>query len=309
MNLDKSSIESIVREVVERRLGADAGSQPGNGEPVCDLPNAGAFKDKLSRDEPAFGVWLTLEAPSITEMACRMGFDWIVIDAEHGYLDMKNVMEHIRVANLSNTTILVRIAEIQEGLIKRIMDIGADGIVVPQVRTAEQVATAVRYAKYPPEGLRGIGAERATRWGQGIEQCVPRANQNSLVVPMMETVDAGESIDQILDVPGVDAMFFSGVKTREQLEFLSARLRIPIFLGNTPEELADFDFLSTNKVRIALQGHLPFMAGVKSVYDTLKLLKDGTTPAELSDAYSPDLVKMFTRTEDYQHWMDKYLSK
>ena len=210
MNLDKSSIESIVREVVERRLGADAGSQPRNGEPVCDLPNAGAFKDKLNRDEPAFGVWLTLEAPSITEMACRMGFDWIVIDAEHGYLDMKNVMEHIRVANLSNTTILVRIAEIQEGLIKRIMDIGADGIVVPQVRTAEQVATAVRYAKYPPEGLRGIGAERATRWGQGIEQCVPRANKNSLVVPMMETVDAGESIDQILDVPGVDAMFFGG---------------------------------------------------------------------------------------------------
>jgi 2-keto-3-deoxy-L-rhamnonate aldolase RhmA len=210
MNIDKSSIESIVREVVERRLGTGTGSQPQNGTPACDLPNAGAFKDKLDRDEPAFGVWLTLEAPSITEMACRMGFDWIVIDAEHGYLDMKNVMEHIRVANLSNTTILVRIAEIQEGLIKRIMDIGADGIVVPQVRTAEQVATAVRYAKYPPDGLRGIGAERATRWGQGIEQCVPRANKNSLVVPMMETVDAGESIDAILDVPGVDAMFFGG---------------------------------------------------------------------------------------------------
>ena len=210
MNLDKSSIESIVREVVERRLGTDAGSQPRNGEPVCDLPNAGAFKDKLNRDEPAFGVWLTLEAPSITEMACRMGFDWIVIDAEHGYLDMKNVMEHIRVANLSNTTILVRIAEIQEGLIKRIMDIGADGIVVPQVRTAEDVATAVRYTKYPPEGKRGIGAERSTRWGQGILQCVPRANQNSLVVPMMETVQAGDAIEEILDVPGVDAMLFGG---------------------------------------------------------------------------------------------------
>ncbi len=208
MDIDKSAIENIVREVVERRLGSEP--QPQNGTPSCDLPNAGVFKEKLSRDEPAFGVWLTLEAPSITEMAARMGFDWIVIDAEHGYLDMKNVMEHIRVANLSNTTILVRIAEIQEGLIKRIMDIGADGIVVPQVRTVEEVATAVRFAKYPPEGLRGIGAERATRWGQGIEQCVPRANKNSLVVPMMETVEAGESIDEILDVPGVDAMFFGG---------------------------------------------------------------------------------------------------
>ena len=119
-------------------------------------------------------------------------------------------MEHIRVANLSNTPILVRIEDIQEGLIKRIMDIGADGIVVPQVKTVEEVEMAVRCAKYPPEGKRGIGAERATRWGQGIEQCVPRANQNSIVVPMMETVEAGQAIDRILDVPGVDAMFFGG---------------------------------------------------------------------------------------------------
>ena len=206
MNVDRSSIENIVRQVVDRQLG----TAPQGDTPACDLPNAGTFKEKLSRDEPAYGIWVTLESPSITEMAARMGFDWIVIDAEHGYLDMKNGMEHIRVANLMNTTCLVRIAEIQEGLIKRIMDIGADGIVVPQVRSAEEVATAVRYAKYPPEGKRGIGAERSTRWGQGILQCVPRANQNSLVVPMMETVQAGEAIEEILDVPGVDAMFFGG---------------------------------------------------------------------------------------------------
>ena len=210
MNIDRSSIENIVRQVVTRQLGttSPAAPRPQSGTPVCDLPNAGTFKAKLSGTEPAFGIWITLESPSITEMAARMGFDWIVIDAEHGYLDLKNVMEHVRVANLSNTPILVRIAEIQEGLIKRIMDIGADGIVVPQVRTVEEVELAVRCAKYPPEGRRGIGAERSTRWGQGIEQCITRANQNSIVVPMMETVEAGESIDAILDVPGIDAMFF-----------------------------------------------------------------------------------------------------
>jgi 2-keto-3-deoxy-L-rhamnonate aldolase RhmA len=213
MDIDRSSIENIVRQVVTRQLGGQSQSaaQRSNGRtPVCDMPNAATFKAKLNGSEPAFGIWITLESPSITEMAARMGFDWIVIDAEHGYLDMKNVMEHVRVANLTNTPILVRIAEIQEGLIKRIMDIGADGIVVPQVRTVEEVELAVRYAKYPPEGLRGIGAERATRWGQGIEQCVPRANQNSIVVPMMETVEAGEAIEQIISVPGVDAMFFGG---------------------------------------------------------------------------------------------------
>ena len=221
MNIDKSSLESIVREVVEKSLssgggaggGSPASSVPPNGQaigPICDLPNAGALKEKLARDEPTYGIWGTIDAPVVTEMAARMGGDWVVIDAEHGYLDMRNVMEHIRVANLANVPILVRIAEIQEGLIKRIMDIGADGIVVPQVRTANELATAVRWTKYPPEGKRGIGAERATRWGMGIEQCVPRANKNSMVVSMMETVEAGEAIEELMNVPGVDAFFFGG---------------------------------------------------------------------------------------------------
>ncbi|MBQ35727.1 MAG: hypothetical protein CME04_05000 [Gemmatimonadaceae bacterium] len=207
VSIDNSAISNIVREVVERQLGTTGQPRP-SAPAECDLPNAGTLKEKFRRDEPTYGMWITLESPSITEIATRMGFDWIVIDAEHGYLDMKNVMEHIRVANLANTPILVRISEIQKGLIKRIMDVGADGIIVPHVRTAVELAEAVSYAKYPPEGSRGIGAERATRWGAGIEQCVPRANENSLVVAMMETVEAGEAIDEILDVPGVDAMFF-----------------------------------------------------------------------------------------------------
>ena len=218
MNIDKSSLENIVREVVEKSLGSSGGGVPAspvstNGQtpgPICDLPNAGALKEKLARDEPTFGIWVTMDAPVVTEMAARMGVDWVIIDAEHGYLNMNDVMEHIRVANLANVPILVRIEEIQEGLIKRIMDIGADGIVVPQVRTANELATAVRCTKYPPDGKRGIGAERATRWGMGIEQCVPRANKNSMVISMMETVEAGEAIEELMNVPGVDAFFFGG---------------------------------------------------------------------------------------------------
>ena len=141
-------------------------------------------------------------------MACRLGFDWVVVDAEHGYLDMKNVMEHIRVANLMNVPCLVRIAETQEGLVKRILDIGADGIIVPQVRSVEDVRRAVALSKYPPEGKRGIGAERSTRWGMAIDQCVPRANKNTLVISMMETVEAGDSVEQLMDVPGLDGFFF-----------------------------------------------------------------------------------------------------
>ena len=124
MAIDNAAISNIVREVVERQLGSSQQSPPAN----CDLPNAATLKEKFRQDQPTYGIWITLESPSITEIATRMGFDWIVIDAEHGYLDMKIVMEHIRVANLANTPILVRISEIQGGLIKRIMDVGAEAL-------------------------------------------------------------------------------------------------------------------------------------------------------------------------------------
>ena len=83
---------------------------------------------------------------------------------------------------------------------------------------------------------------------------------------------------------------------------------IPIILGNTPEKLADYDYLAANQVRIVLQGHIPFMAAVKSVHDTLKALKDGAHPADLSDTYSQNLMKQVTRDDDYKGWMDEYLS-
>src|SRR5688572_21868254 len=129
-----------------------------------------ALRRKLAADEPAFGLWVTLESPSITEMAVALGLDWVVIDAEHGHLDWKEIVEHIRATVRSDTVALVRIAELNGGLIKRVLDIGADGFIVPWVETAEQLAQAVAYARYPVEGVRGIGAERATAWGQALAE-------------------------------------------------------------------------------------------------------------------------------------------
>ncbi len=170
--------------------------------PALDL------KRKFSEGKVTYGVWVTLESPTITEIAARLGFDWIVIDSEHGHLDMKNLMEHVRVANLMGVVCLVGITETQIGLIKRVLDIGADGIIVPQINTAEEVAQAVSYAKYPPEGVRGIGGERATRWGKGFAERVTRANREVFVIPKIETVAAGKAIDSIMEVAGVDAFFF-----------------------------------------------------------------------------------------------------
>jgi 2-keto-3-deoxy-L-rhamnonate aldolase RhmA/quercetin dioxygenase-like cupin family protein len=166
------------------------------------------LREKLAADESVHGLWVTLESASISEMAVALGLDWIVVDAEHGHLDWKDILEHIRVTVRSETVVLVRVAELNAGLIKRVLDIGADGVVVPWVETADQLRQAVSFATYPPEGLRGIGAERATGWGQCFLQHTREANENVLVVPIIETVTAGRNIEGLAQVEGVDLFFF-----------------------------------------------------------------------------------------------------
>ena len=170
--------------------------------------NAGQkLKQKLKNGETALGLWVTLESPSITEMAVLLGLDWICIDTEHGHLDFKEVLEHIRAANRSGVALIVRVQEIEQGVIKRVLDLGADGIIVPQICTAEEVERAVYFAKYPPRGFRGVGGERATLWGKGLARA-RLANENTVVIPIIETVAAAKNIELIVQVPGVDAFFF-----------------------------------------------------------------------------------------------------
>lgn len=166
------------------------------------------LRQKLRRDEPVFGLWVTLESPSITEMAVALGLDWVVIDAEHGHLDWKEIVEHVRATVRSDTVALVRIAELNGGLIKRALDIGADGVVIPWIETADQLRQALAFGRYPLEGVRGIGAERATCWGQAFQEHTAEANDRVLIVPILETVRAADNIHEIVSVDGVDLFFF-----------------------------------------------------------------------------------------------------
>lgn len=166
------------------------------------------FRKKLHADEPVFGLWVTLESASICEMAVALGLDWVVIDAEHGHLDWKEILEHVRAAVRSDTVVLVRLAELNAGLVKRALDTGADGVVIPWIETPEQLQQAVAFAHYPPAGRRGIGAERATGWGQCFAEHVTESEANVLVVPIIESVTGGRNVGALLDVPGVDVFFF-----------------------------------------------------------------------------------------------------
>ena len=166
------------------------------------------LRRKLTADEPVFGLWVTLESPNITEMAVALGLDWVVIDAEHGHLDWKEIVEHLRATVRSDTVALVRIAELNSGLIKRALDIGADGVVIPWIESAEQLTQAVSFARYPPEGVRGIGAERATAWGQAFVEHTAEANDHVLVVPIIETVRTAAQVPAMCQIDGVNLFFF-----------------------------------------------------------------------------------------------------
>jgi 2-keto-3-deoxy-L-rhamnonate aldolase RhmA len=166
------------------------------------------LRRKIAADEPVYGLWVTLESASITEMAVALGLDWVVIDAEHGHLDWREILDHLRAAVRSDTVALVRITELNAGQIKRALDIGADGVVVPWIETAEQLRSAVAFARYPPEGLRGMGGERATGWGKCLAENAAQADQHVLVVPIIETVRAGKNIEDLCRVDGVELFQF-----------------------------------------------------------------------------------------------------
>ena len=166
------------------------------------------LRNKLKSNEPIYGLWVTLESPSITEMAVSLGMDWVLIDAEHGHLDWKDISTHISAAMRSDTVVIVRIAERSTALSKRALDIGADGIMIPWMESVEEVEKAVSDCNYPPEGRRGIGGERATAWGQCLKEHTAEANENVLVIPMIESIDAVPNVANMCKVDGVEIFFF-----------------------------------------------------------------------------------------------------
>ncbi|KUL97377.1 hypothetical protein DK26_01560 [Bosea sp. WAO] len=165
------------------------------------------LRQKLAQGKTAFGLWVTLATATMTELAIEAGLDWVCIDMEHGATDYRDIVEHARAARGSDLAVLVRVPSIAIDSIKRCLDLGADGIVVPLVRSARDVEAALDFARYPLAGKRGLGGERAQRWGLRVEEYIATANDEIMVIPMIETADAAAAIDEIFAVPGLDFAF------------------------------------------------------------------------------------------------------
>lgn len=163
------------------------------------------FRARLKRGDRLLGTMVTLPSAATAEILAGLGFDWLFVDGEHGPLEMAELAAILQVAG-DKTACIVRVPEAAEVPIKKALDLGAAGIIVPQVNTAEQAANVVRYARYAPEGARGVGLARAQGYGQRFREYLESANREIAVIVQAEHALAVDNIEAIVRVPGVDAV-------------------------------------------------------------------------------------------------------
>ncbi len=162
------------------------------------------LKRKLSRGEAVVGCFVGLGHPDVTEALSRLGFDWLLIDGEHSPIGLETMQGMLQAMNGTECTPIIRPAWNDPVIIKRVLDIGAHGVLVPWVNNAEEAEAAVRACKYPPVGLRGYGPRRAAL---GDPDYWATANEEVLVSVQIETREAVDHVEEILSVEGVDACF------------------------------------------------------------------------------------------------------
>ncbi len=172
---------------------------------VDDNSKAATLKRRLADNELTIGSWVTLGHPSIAEIMASAGFDWLVIDAEHSTIELSEIQSLIQAMDAHDCPAIVRLTSNDANQIKRVMDAGATGIMVPLINNAADAQAAVRHTYYPPKGTRGVGLARAQGYGAGFKSYMEWLENHAVVIVMIEHIDAVENINEILDVPGVDA--------------------------------------------------------------------------------------------------------
>jgi carboxyvinyl-carboxyphosphonate phosphorylmutase len=204
----------------------------------------------------------------------------LLVDADHGYgnaLSVKRTVEELETAGVAGMTI-------------------------------EDTALPTGYGASGPALIpiaEGVGKMKAALAGRQDKRLVIVGRTSAMAITGVEgTIARLKAYEEA----GVDMLFMAGVKTRAQLDAVASAVKLPLFLGSPGAELYDLDYLSARNVRVCLQGHLPFMAAVNAVYETMKALRAGTPPANIKTVASPDLMKQVTRQADYARWSKEFLN-
>jgi carboxyvinyl-carboxyphosphonate phosphorylmutase len=210
----------------------------------------------------------------------RAGSLPLLVDADHGYgnaLNVKRTVEELETAGVAGLTI-------EDTLLP-----------TPYGSTAPSLIPIAE----------GVGKMKAALAGRQDKRLMIVGRTSAMAIAGVEdTIARLKAYEQA----GVDMLFMAGVKTRAQLDAVASAVKLPLFLGSTAPELHDLDYLSARNVRVCLQGHLPFMAAVKAVYETLQALRQGTAPADIKTTAPAELMKQVMRQADHAGWSKEFLN-
>lgn len=228
------------------------------------------FKSRLKSDEKLMGTLLSLPSPEIAELLAKSGFDWLFVDMEHSTIDLKDAQRMIQAAS-PFAHCIVRVPGNDEIWIKRILDTGAEGIIVPQVNTKEEAEIAVQNAKYPTQGDRSVGISRAHDYGLSFNTYMRRANEDITLIIQCEHIESVKNLPAILQVEGIDAIFVGPydlsasmgktgqvkdkevVANIEKIQSLCAEHNMPAgIFGGTPDAVKNYHHSGFNLVAVSI---------------------------------------------------------
>ncbi|OCA84980.1 HpcH/HpaI aldolase family protein [Pseudobacillus wudalianchiensis] len=162
-------------------------------------------KERIQQNESVFGIFCSIPNPLAVEMIGHAGYDFVIIDTEHASINPETVEHMIRAAEIVGLTPFVRVSENRDGAILRALDAGAKGVVVPHIHTAEDAKRAVQASRYYPYGKRSLNGGRSAAFGkESLTNYIEQANQDIMVILMIEDIEGIENLDEILSVPGVN---------------------------------------------------------------------------------------------------------
>ena len=242
---------------------------------------AGSIASAVILGDPDHILITLTEFAEQTRRICRASNLPIMVDADHGYgnaLNVKRTVEELENSGVAALTI--------------------EDTVLPR-----------QFGKSKPELIplpEGIGKMKAALSGRKDQSLVIAGRTSAFQITGTEdAIERAKAYESV----GVDAIFFAGLSTRAQLEAVKNSISVPIMLGSTPKDINDNQYLSSMGVKIALQGHLPFMAAVKATRDTMKALVEGNQPSEVSTtALDSDLIAKVTKDQQFKDWFKEFLS-
>jgi len=204
-----------------------------------------SLKEKLKNNQLTIGSWITIANSAVVEIMATANFEWLCIDMEHTSIDLASAQMLITTIQANGMKALVRVSKNEEVIIKKVLDMGADGIIVPMVKNEAQAKEAVSYAKYPPNGKRGVGLYRAQGYGTTFAEYKKWVDEEIVIIAQIEHIEAVNNIEEIINTNGIDgtivgpydlsaSMGYSGEFNREDVKEAIKKVEIACKKSNKP---------------------------------------------------------------------------